>query len=98
MIRATAEGVELDVLIAPRASRNKIGNVHDNRLKIAVTAAPVDGAANSAVIELLAKALRVPKSSVTLLRGQTAKRKTLLVRGIDSELARERLPGGGETA
>lgn len=95
MIRETADGVEIDVLIAPRASRNKIGKVHDNRLKIAVTAAPVDGSANAAVTKLLAKALRVSKSSVTLLRGQTAKRKTLLVRGIDRDLVLECL---GESA
>ena len=37
MIRSTSEGVEIDILVAPRASRSKIGTVHDERIKLAVT-------------------------------------------------------------
>lgn len=96
MIRNTSDGVEIDVLVAPRASRNKIGPIHDDRIKLAVTAPPIDGAANDAVIELLAKTLGVAKSSVLVVRGQTSKRKTVLVRGAELASVRELLPAAVE--
>ena len=71
----------IDVLVAPRASRAKLGPVHGDRVKIAVTSPPVDGEANAAVIELLAKALGVARSAVTIANGATSKRKTVRVAG-----------------
>ena len=44
----------IDILVQPRASRAKLGPMHDGRLKVAVTAPPVDGEANAAVVEVLA--------------------------------------------
>jgi uncharacterized protein (TIGR00251 family) len=61
-LRATADGVALDVLVQPRASRAKLGPIHGDRIKVAVTAPPVDGEANAAVIELVAKALGVARA------------------------------------
>jgi uncharacterized protein (TIGR00251 family) len=77
----TAGHVTFDVLVQPRASRAKIGPRHDGRIKIAVTAPPVDGEANSAVIELVAEALGVPKRAVEVIAGATSRRKTLRVTG-----------------
>jgi uncharacterized protein len=74
-------GVTFDVLVQPRASRAKLGPVHDNRLKVAVTSPPVDGEANAAVIELLAKSLGVPKGAVEVIAGMTSRRKTVRVSG-----------------
>jgi uncharacterized protein (TIGR00251 family) len=74
--------VTFDVLVQPRASRAKLGPVHDGRLKVAVTSPPVDGEANAAVIELVAKSLGVAKSAVEVVAGQTSRRKTLRVVGI----------------
>ncbi len=71
----------IDVLVAPRASRATLGPVHGDRVKVAVTAPPVDGEANAAVIELVAKALGVAKRDVTITAGQTSKRKTVRVAG-----------------
>lgn len=82
-LRATADGVALDVLVQPRASRAKLGPIHGDRIKVAVTAPPVDGEANAAVIELVAKALGVARGAVAVTAGQTSRRKTLAIRGID---------------
>jgi uncharacterized protein len=81
----TAGHVTFDVLVQPRASRAKIGPRHDGRIKVAVTAPPVDGEANSAVIELIAKALGVPKRAVEVIAGETSRRKTLRVTGATIE-------------
>jgi uncharacterized protein (TIGR00251 family) len=74
--------VTFDVLVQPRASRAKLGPVHDGRLKVAVTAPPVDGEANAAVIELLAKALGIARGAVEVVAGGSSRRKTIRVRGV----------------
>ena len=82
MAKATAPAVTFDVLVQPRASREKIGPRHDGRIKIAVTAPPVDGEANAAVIEAVAKALGIAKSAVEVVAGASSRRKTLRVSGV----------------
>lgn len=75
-------GITFDVLVQPRASRAKVGPVHDGRLKVSVTSPPVDGEANAAVIELLAKTLGVARSAVSVVAGATSRRKTVRVLGV----------------
>jgi uncharacterized protein len=65
--------------------------LHNGALKVALTAPPVDGAANKALVEFLAKTLGVPKSGVTIVSGETSRNKTLRVAGISVEDARARL-------
>lgn len=79
---ARDDAVTLDVVVHARAGREKLGPVMLGRLKVAVTAPPVDGQANAAVCLLLARALDVPKSAVTVIRGETSTKKTLAVRGV----------------
>ena len=74
--------VSFDVVLQPRASQERIGPVHGDRLKLAVTAPPVDGEANIAVIELIARSLGVARSAVTVVAGATSRRKTLRVAGV----------------
>jgi uncharacterized protein (TIGR00251 family) len=81
-LREHDDGVTFDVLVQPRASRAKLGPVHDGRLKVAVTAPPVDGEANAAVIEVLAKALGVARSAVEVIAGASSRRKTVRVAGV----------------
>ena len=81
-LKAVEGGSELLVLVQPRASRTKVVGEHDGRLKIALAAPPVDGAANAALIEFLSDELGVRKSDVTLLDGDTGRRKRLAVRGM----------------
>ncbi|MBN1959574.1 MAG: YggU family protein [Deltaproteobacteria bacterium] len=77
----------LDVLIAPRASRNRIMGVHDNRLKIQLTAPPVDGKANDALIRFLAESLAISRAQIEIVGGATNRRKTVRLSGIPSHLA-----------
>jgi hypothetical protein len=81
--------VTFDVLVQPRSSREKIGPMHDGRVKIAVTAPPVDGEANAAVIEVVADALGVSKSAVQVVAGVSSRRKTLRVSGVTVEQIEE---------
>jgi uncharacterized protein len=70
------------VRLHPRARRNAvIGKVRD-AIKIAVTAPPLDGRANEACVELLAKLFRLPKSSITIAAGEKARDKRLRIEGI----------------
>ena len=71
----------LRVRIQPRASRDQVAGIHDQRLKISITAPPVDGAANQHLLGLLAREFRVPKSAVELLSGETGREKRLAVHG-----------------
>jgi uncharacterized protein (TIGR00251 family) len=71
----------LDVLVQPRASREAVGPVVGDRLKVAVTAPPVDGEANDAVIRALAAAFGVARTAVELVRGESGRRKTVRIRG-----------------
>lgn len=77
-----AQGITFDVLVTPRASREKIGPVKGDRLKVAVTSPPVDGEANAAVVACLAKALGVPRARVAIVRGDSSRRKTVRVAGV----------------
>jgi uncharacterized protein (TIGR00251 family) len=80
-ISEDAAGITFDVQVVPRASRDRLGPVHGDRLKVQLTAAPVDGAANEALVALLAKTLGRPRSDVRILRGATGRKKTVRVGG-----------------
>jgi uncharacterized protein (TIGR00251 family) len=67
------------VRLIPRASRNAIAGVRDGVLHVRVTAAPVDGAANRALMKLLGKSLRVGVSAIRIESGATSSRKRLSV-------------------
>ena len=74
------------IRLTPRAARSRVEGVGAGAdggavLKVAVTAPPERGKANAAMITLLAKAWRLPKTSMAITAGATARRKTLLVKG-----------------
>lgn len=71
-------GAEISVRVTPKASRNALVS-GDEGLRAYVTVVPEDGKANAAVVKLLAKALGVAKSRLTLVRGQTARDKVFRV-------------------
>jgi uncharacterized protein (TIGR00251 family) len=74
------EGLLIEVQVQPKSSRNAIVGVHDDALKISLNAPPVEGKANKALVRLLAKCLRCPKSDLAIVSGQTSRRKRLVVR------------------
>jgi uncharacterized protein (TIGR00251 family) len=77
----------VDVIVQPRASRAAVGPAVGDRLRVAVTSPPVDGKANAAVIEALAAAFGVRRGDVSILRGETGRRKTVRVAGAGATLA-----------
>lgn len=70
------------VRVSPRASRDAILGVHDGALKVALTAPPVEGAANAALIAYLAKALGVAKRAVTIVSGEASRQKRVQIEGV----------------
>lgn len=92
-----AEGaVTFDVQVVPRASRDRLGPVFGDRLKVQLTAPPVEGAANDALVALVAKALGRPRSAVTIVRGLTGRRKTVRVDGVSRDALLHRIEDTGE--
>lgn len=89
----TPEGVRLAVRLTPRAGRDGVDGVAlspdgSAHLKLRLAAAPVEGAANAALIAFLAKALDLRKSDITLVAGEKARLKRLAITGDGPELAR----------
>jgi uncharacterized protein (TIGR00251 family) len=88
MIREEPGAIVFDVQVVPRASRERLGPAVGDRLKVQLTAPPVDGAANEALRAFLGKALGVPKSRVAIVRGETGRKKTVRIEGVDRAAAR----------
>jgi uncharacterized protein (TIGR00251 family) len=78
-------GVQFMVKVVPGSSRQRIVGQLGDALKIAVAKPPQDGAANRAVIKLLAESLSLPESSFTIVRGQTNPRKQIRIAGVSVE-------------
>ena len=73
----------ISVYVKPGSSRTSVGGTFDDRLIVSVTSAAVDGAANSAVIAALAKALEISKRDIRIKSGLTSKRKIIEVENCD---------------
>ena len=75
----------------PRASRPGLGGIRDGALEVRVGAPPVEGAANEALVELLARALDLPRRAVTLVSGEHGRSKRVRIDGLGLEEVRARL-------
>lgn len=69
------------VHVQPRASRNEIVGLHGTALKVRLQAPPVEGAANDALVALIADRLGLPKRAVRVVNGATSRSKTLEIEG-----------------
>ena len=85
--------VRFAVRVQPRASRSEVSGTHGEALKVRLSAPPVEGAANDALVELLADALDVPRRAVRIISGATARTKVVEVDGVTPALV-ERLAMG----
>lgn len=90
-VRAVADGIALDLRVAPGAARTKIAGVETDgagvpRLKLRISAPPVDGAANAAALAFLAKAFKRPKRACALTHGDKNRSKTVFIEGDADEL------------
>jgi len=90
-IRQRGDAVTFGVSVVPRASRNKIAGIHDGAVRIRLTAPPVEGAANEALVAFLSSVLRVAKRDIELVSGQTARYKVVSVSGLSAEEVEARL-------
>ncbi|QIM62376.1 YggU family protein [Pasteurellaceae bacterium Orientalotternb1] len=73
------QGIRLRIFLQPKASRDQIVGLHDNELKIAITAPPVDGQANAHLLKFLSKLFKVPKSSIQIEKGELQRHKQIFV-------------------
>ncbi len=90
-VRDTAQGAQFALRVQPRARRNGFAGILGDAIKLAITAPPVDGKANQAVVEYLAGLFRVAKSSVVIVAGETGRNKQIAIRGITAEQVRRAL-------
>lgn len=86
-IEATDQGCRIHIHAAPRASKSRVVGLHDDRIKIQIAAPPVDGAANAELLKFLAGVLNVPRSQLSLVAGESGKRKTVSVTGVTCDHA-----------
>jgi uncharacterized protein (TIGR00251 family) len=76
-----ADGCTLSVRVHPGARKNGVTGVHADAVKIALTAPPIDGKANEALIAFLAEALQLPRARIALVAGITSRAKTVRITG-----------------
>ena len=86
-------GVTFSVRVVPRASKNEVVGVQAGALKVRLTAPPVRGAANEALVEFLSRGLGVRRGQVAIVRGHTSRRKLVRVAGLPAQEVRKRLLG-----
>jgi hypothetical protein len=77
--------VRLSVRVQPRASRDEIAGRYRDALKIRLTAPPVEGAANEALVKFLAKTLDIPARAITILSGASARTKIVELVGVTED-------------
>ena len=87
------ETVRLSVRLTPRASREEIAGFEGETLRVRVTAPPVEGRANRALVRLLAKRLGLPLGAVRVVTGQTSRSKVVAIDGLDAAELRRRIGG-----
>lgn len=75
----------IDITVTPKASRPKVGPIHNGRLKVAVSAPPVDGKANEAVVEVLAQWADVPRRCVTIVAGEASRHKRVSIETLSEQ-------------
>jgi len=81
MFRDTPAGATVTVRVTPRAGRSEMGGVRDEMLLVRLAAAPVDNAANEALVGLLSDALHVPRRDIRIVSGARSRTKHVLVDG-----------------
>ncbi|HEX4916144.1 MAG TPA: DUF167 domain-containing protein [Vicinamibacterales bacterium] len=77
--------------VIPRAGRSTIAGRRDGAVLVRLAAAPVDGAANAELIDLLARTLKIPKRDITIVSGEKSRSKRVRIAGFDRDIALARL-------
>jgi len=82
VLAAIEGGVRLRLRVQPGARAEQLDGVHENQLRLRLTAPPVDGAANTACLAFLARILGVRRSQITLQSGRKSRHKVFLIEGV----------------
>lgn len=82
ILKIVEDGVVLKIRIAPNSAKNQLV-LSDDMVKLKITAQPIENKANKAVVEYLSKLFKIPKTSISILKGDTSKDKTLLLKTSD---------------
>ena len=90
-IQTPGGGVLLTVRVIPRAKRSGIDGMRGDAILVRLQAPPADGAANEELIGVLAAALAVPRSAVTIISGERSRQKRVRVTGVDAVTVQARL-------
>jgi hypothetical protein len=88
-VEVRGSAVRVSVHVQPRATRSEIIGLHGAALKVRLQAPPVDGAANEALVTLLAERLGVPRRAVRVVAGAASRAKTVEVDGTTEAAVRE---------
>lgn len=91
MIIPTSDGIVINVRVAPRASRRGLAGVRGGALLVRLHAPPVDGAANTELVNLLAALLGVPRRAVTIVTGGRNRLKRVRVEGVSAAFVNAKL-------
>jgi uncharacterized protein len=90
----TPDGAVLSLRIIPRAHKNAIQGEHGDALKIRLCAPPVEGAANTALIEFLSDIFALPRARIQLLAGATSRNKRVLLSGLSASAIQSQIQAG----
>jgi hypothetical protein len=80
-VEQSADGVLVRIRVQPRASRAEVVGLHGDRVRVRISAPPVEGRANDELIRLMAQQLDLPQSSIWLVSGATSRSKTIMITG-----------------
>jgi len=91
VIDATSDGIVISIRVIQRAGKSGVAGTRGDALLVRLNAPPVEGAANAELLDVIAKALGVPKRAVTIVSGERSRQKRVRVTGIDVATAESRL-------
>lgn len=78
-IEKMPDGIRLKIFLRPKASKDQIVGIHNEELKITITAPPIEGQANTHLLKFLSKIFKVPKSSILLEKGELNRHKQIWI-------------------
>lgn len=87
MIHPRPGGVDIDVRVIPRAGRTGLAGIRDGRLLVRLAAAPVEGAANAALVDLFSTLFARPKRDIRVVSGDRSRSKRIAVDGVSADEA-----------
>lgn len=92
-IRESAGRVRFSVRVQPRASRDELAGIHGDAIKVRLSAPPVDGAANEALVNFLSSIFAVPRRAIRILAGETSRSKVIEIEGVTARAIHDVVEG-----